>query len=257
MSLFSDNIRHLRMKKGVSQSIVAESLAITRDRLAKYEEGKSQPPIEILVKISHHYHVSIDLLLTVDIRKIDMDGLIKLDDNRILLPITVDSKGENIIEIIPHKARAGYMSGYSDAEFIESLQHISLPFLSNGKYRAFPVSGDSMPPHRDGSFIIGKYIENLGEVRDGRTYVLLTKTEGIIYKRLNKNGKNSLVLKSDNTFYEPYTVKASDVLEIWEYACSIATNEFEPDDSPETIRDVLQGMRKEMAALRSISRHQT
>ena len=257
MSLFSDNIRHLRMKKGVSQSIVAESLAITRDRLAKYEEGKSQPPIEILVKISHHYHVSIDLLLTVDIRKIDMDGLIKLDDNRILLPITVDSKGENIIEIIPHKARAGYMSGYSDAEFIESLQHISLPFLSNGKYRAFPVSGDSMPPHRDGSFIIGKYIENLGEVRDGRTYVLLTKTEGIVYKRLNKNGKNSLVLKSDNTFYEPYTVKASDVLEIWEYACSIATNEFEPDDSPETIRDVLQGMRKEMAALRNINRHQT
>jgi len=255
MSLFSDNIRHLRMKKGVSQSIVAESLAITRDRLAKYEEGKSQPPIEILVKISHHYHVSIDLLLTVDIRKIDMDGLIKLDDNRILLPITVDSKGENIIEIIPHKARAGYMSGYSDAEFIESLQHISLPFLSNGKYRAFPVSGDSMPPHRDGSFIIGKYIENLGEVRDGRTYVLLTKTEGIVYKRLNKNGKNSLVLKSDNTFYEPYTVKASDVLEIWEYTCSIATNEFEPDDSPETIRDVLQGMRKEMAALRSINRH--
>jgi len=257
MSLFSDNIRHLRMKKGVSQSIVAESLAITRDRLAKYEEGKSQPPIEILVKISHHYHVSIDLLLTVDIRKIDMDGLIKLDDNRILLPITVDSKGENIIEIIPHKARAGYMSGYSDAEFIESLQHISLPFLSNGKYRAFPVSGDSMPPHRDGSFIIGKYIENLGEVRDGRTYVLLTKTEGIVYKRLNKNGKNSLVLKSDNTFYEPYTVKASDVLEMWEYACSIATNEFEPDDSPETIRDVLQGMRKEMAALRNINRHQT
>jgi len=257
MSLFSDNIRHLRMKKGVSQSIVAESLAITRDRLAKYEEGKSQPPIEILVKISHHYHVSIDLLLTVDIRKIDMDGLIKLDDNRILLPITVDSKGENIIEIIPHKARAGYMSGYSDAEFIESLQHISLPFLSNGKYRAFPVSGDSMPPHRDGSFIIGKYIENLGEVRDGRTYVLLTKTEGIVYKRLNKNGKNSLVLKSDNTFYEPYTVKASDVLEIWEYACSIATNEFELDDSQETIRDVLQGMRKEMAALRSISRHHT
>lgn len=257
MSLFSDNIRHLRMKKGVSQSIVAESLAITRDRLAKYEEGKSQPPIEILVKISHHYHVSIDLLLTVDIRKIDMDGLIKLDDNRILLPITVDSKGENIIEIIPHKARAGYMSGYSDAEFIESLQHISLPFLSNGKYRAFPVSGDSMPPHRDGSFIIGKYIENLGEVRDGRTYVLLTKTEGIVYKRLNKNGKNSLVLKSDNTFYEPYSVKASDVLEIWEYACSIATNEFEPDDSPETIRDVLQGMRKEMAALRNINRHQT
>ena len=129
MSLFSDNIRHLRMKKEVSQAIVAENLAITRDRLAKYEEGKSQPPFEILIKLSHYYHISIDLLLTADIRKVDIDGLMQLEDNRILLPIAVDREGENTIEIIPHKARAGYLSGYSDPEFIESLQHISLPFL--------------------------------------------------------------------------------------------------------------------------------
>jgi len=253
MSLFSDNIRHLRMKKEVSQSIVAESLAITRDRLAKYEEGKSQPPLEILLKLSHYYHVSIDLLLSVDIRKIDIDSLIKLEDNRILLPITVDRQGKNMIEIIPHKAQAGYLSGYSDPEFIEGLQHISLPFLGSGKYRAFPVAGDSMPPHREGSFIIGRYVENLGNVRDGRTYILLTKNEGIVYKRLNRNGKNSLMLVSDNTFYEPYTVKASDILEMWEYACSIATKEPEPDNlSPESIRDLLQGMRREITALRGI-----
>ncbi|MDV6168134.1 LexA family transcriptional regulator [Flavobacterium sp. DG1-102-2] len=254
MSLFSDNIRHLRVTKDVSQDFVAESLSISRDSLAKYEQGKSQPPYETLIRLSRYYHISIDLLLTVDIRKIDMEGLIKLDDNRILLPITVEKSGENMIEIIPHKARAGYMAGYSDPEFIEGLQHISLPFLKNGKFRAFPVVGDSMPPHRDGSFIIGKYIEQLGEVRDGRTYILLTKNEGIVYKRLNKNGKNSLTLSSDNTLYDPYVIKASEILEIWEYACSIATHESEPDDSPETIRDVLQGMRREIAALRSISK---
>lgn len=72
-----------------------------------------------------------------------------------------------------------------------------------------------MPPHREGSFIIGRYVENLGEVCDGRTYILLTKDEGIVYKRLNKNGKNNVMPVSDNTFYGPYTVKASDVLEIW------------------------------------------
>ena len=251
MSLFSDNIRHLRVKKDISQEIVAEGLSITRDSLAKYEQGRSQPPYEILIKLSHYYHVSIDLLLTADIRKVDIEGLIQLEDNRILLPITVDTKGENVIEIIPHKARAGYLNGYSDPEFIEGLQHISLPFLSNGTYRAFPVSGDSMPPHKEGSFIIGRYVEKLGDVRDGRTYILLTKNEGIVYKRLNKNGKNSLMLVSDNTFYEPYTVKASEILEIWEYACSIATNEFEQDDiGPESIRDLLQGLRREVFALK-------
>jgi hypothetical protein len=52
-----------------------------------------------------------------------------------LLP-TVDQQ-ENIIEIIPHKAQAGYLSGYADPEFIESLQHISLPFLQTENFVPF------------------------------------------------------------------------------------------------------------------------
>jgi transcriptional regulator with XRE-family HTH domain len=117
MSLFSDNIRHLRIKKDLSQEIVAESLSISRDSLAKYEQGRSQPPHEILIKLSHYYHVSIDLLLTADIRKINLESLLKMDDNRILLPIVVDKSGNNIIEVVPHKAKAGYFTGYSDPEF--------------------------------------------------------------------------------------------------------------------------------------------
>lgn len=253
MSLFSDNIRFLRIQKNISQEKLATALLIARARYVKYESGTSEAPYDILKRISKFYHVSIDLLLNVDLRKIDMDGLLKLEDNRILLPITIDAGGENTIEIIPQKARAGYLNGYSDPEFIEGLQQISLPFLKNGKFRAFPVSGDSMPPHRDGSFIIGKYVESLGEVRDGRTYILLTKNEGIVYKRLNKNGKNSLVLSSDNSFYEPYSVRASDVLEIWEYACSIATNEFEPDSlEPQSIRDMFNSLRNEIKALKHL-----
>ncbi|WP_297332645.1 LexA family transcriptional regulator [Flavobacterium sp.] len=253
MSLFSDNIRFLRIQKNISQEKLATALLIARARYVKYESGTSEAPYDILKRISKFYHVSIDLLLNVDLRKIDMDGLLKLEDNRILLPITIDAGGENTIEIIPQKAKAGYLNGYSDPEFIEGLQQISLPFLKNGKFRAFPVSGDSMPPHRDGSFIIGKYVESLGEVRDGRTYILLTKNEGIVYKRLNKNGKNNLVLSSDNSFYEPYSVRASDVLEIWEYACSIATNEFEPDSlEPQNIRDMFNSLRNEIKALKHL-----
>lgn len=249
MSLFSDNIRYLRLQKDITQEKLADELLITRARYVKYEAGTSEAPYEILRRISHYYHVSIDLLLGVDVRKVDLDGLIRLDDNRILLPITVDRAGDNVIEIIPHKAKAGYLAGYSDPEFIESLQHISLPFLSKGKFRAFPVSGDSMPPHKEGSFIIGKYIESFGEVHDGKTYILLTKNEGIVYKRLNRNGKNKLLLQSDNTFYKPYDVKVSEILEIWEFAGSIATKEHEPDDlNAETIRDMFltlkQGLEK-------------
>jgi len=251
MSLFSDNMKYLRSTKGLTQQSLADELSITRARLVKYEDGTSQPPIEMLKKIASYYHVSIDLLVSVDLRKVPRGDLLQMEDNRILLPIMVDSQGENFIEIVPHKARAGYMSGYADPEFIENLQHISLPFLRNGKFRAFPVEGDSMPPHKEGSFIVGKYVEKLGEVMDGKTYILLTRNDGIVYKRLNKNGKN-LTLQSDNSIYKPYQVKASDVLEIWEYACSIATKEFLPDDmGVENIKDMLREMRHDIIEVKS------
>jgi hypothetical protein len=70
------------------------------------------------------------------------------------LPIKVGKTGENKIEIVPHKGKMGYLTGYNDPEYIDSLQHMSLPFLRNGKYRAFPVEGDSMPPYNDGTYII-------------------------------------------------------------------------------------------------------
>jgi hypothetical protein len=82
-----------------------------------------------------------------------------------------------------------------------------------------------MPPQK-GSFIVGQYVERLGDV-GRKTYIVITKSQGIVYKRLNKNGRNAL-MHSDNTIYLPYEIKASEILEIWEYACSIATNEFTP-----------------------------
>jgi len=251
MSIFSDNLRYLRVKTGQTQQKIADALLIPRERYAKYE-ATTDPPLDCLQRISRYYHVSIDLLLSFDIRRVPYEDLIQLEDNRILLPITVDKDGENKIEILSEKAQAGYLAGYSDPEFIEAMQHISLPFLRNGKYRAFPVTGDSMPPHKNGSFVVGEYIERLGDVVDGKTYILVTKTDGMSYKRLYKNGKDGLMAHSDNTIYEAYEVKGSEVLELWRYACSIATNEFEQDDlGVLSVTDILQGIRQDFSALRT------
>ncbi|MEC4005871.1 LexA family transcriptional regulator [Flavobacterium sp. SUN052] len=251
MSIFSDNLRYLRIKSGMTQQKIADVLRIPRERYAKYE-GTTDPPLDCLQKISRYFHVSIDLLLSFDIRRVPYENLLQLEENRILLPITVDSRGENKIEIIGAKAQAGYLTGYGDPEFIESLQRISLPFLTNGKYRAFPVTGDSMPPHKEGSFVVGEYVERSTDIVDGKTYIIITKSNGMSYKRLYKKDKNGVVAHSDNPIYEPYEVLFSDILEIWRYACSIATQEFEKDDlGVMSVQDVLQGIRKDFSALRT------
>ncbi|PZX94241.1 XRE family transcriptional regulator [Flavobacterium aquariorum] len=251
MSLFSDNIRTLRVKHKISQEKLAENLCITRGRYVKYEDGTSEAPYDILKKIAHYYHISIDLLLSVDVRKIDTEDLLKLENNRLVLPIMVDREGENFIEVVTQKVKAGYLNGYADPEYIESLQQISLPFLGPGKHRGFPVEGDSMPPHENGSIIIGRYVESLGEVLDGKTYIFITKNEGMVYKRLNKNKKNALVLESDNRFYPNYEVKASDILEIWEYECNIGRSDMKAKiEEPVSVEKMFLELKREISEVK-------
>ena len=254
MSIFSDNIRLLRNQTNVSQQKLANDLIITRVRFAKYEEGKSEPPFEILKRISKYFHVSIDILINVDLQKIPIDSMLKMENNRILLPMVIDKSGKDYIEILPYKAKAGYMSGYSDPEFIEKLQQMQLPFLSKGKFRAFPIEGDSMPPHNDKSFIVGRYIEKLIDVKDGKTYVVLSKNDGIVYKRLFRKPKREtiFIFHSDNNIYKPYEVKSNEILEIWEHVCSFCTQEFQPDDlGVMNVKDMFQQLRLEISKLKS------
>jgi transcriptional regulator with XRE-family HTH domain len=254
MSIFSDNIRHLRVQKGFSQRQLAQELIITRVRLAKYEEGISEPPFEILKRISQYFHVSIDILISVNLLKIPIDSMLTMEDNRILLPITIDKSGKDYIEILPQKAKAGYLSGYSDPEFIEKLQQMQLPFIRQGKHRAFPIEGDSMPPHREGSFIVGRYIDNISEIKDGRTYIVLSRNDGIVYKRLFRKNKkeNTFLLHSDNSVYKPFEIKASDLLEVWEHVCSFSTKEFQADDMDnQSIREMLLQIRKDISKIQA------
>jgi transcriptional regulator with XRE-family HTH domain len=227
MSILSENLKHLRAQKKLPQRVIADELLVSRGAYEKYESGHSQPPNETLIRISRYFYISIDLLLTLDLTKFSLDSLLELGGNRILLPITVDSIGENKIEIIPYKGKMGYLSGYNDPGYIGSLQHISLPFLRNGKFRAFPVEGDSMPPYKDGTFIVGQYIENIQEMKVDKTYLFITQNDGFSYKRLVSKGEKSVWVKSDNPYFEPYEIPLHDLIEVWQYTASILTDEYE------------------------------
>ncbi|WP_407404615.1 XRE family transcriptional regulator [Chryseobacterium sp.] len=250
MSVLSDNIRFLRGRQNISQQKISEFLMITRVRYAKYEDGTSEPPIEILLRISKYFNLSIDLLLTIDIRKYPLEDILKLPDNRIVLPIVVDQLGNNSIEIVPQKASMGYLSGYSDPEYIENLQRITLPFLTGGKYRAFPAQGDSMPPFKDGSYIIGKYVEHIDDLKTNKSYIFVTLNDGISYKRLVTTNEKSITVAADNSFYKPYDIPSREIIEIWQYASGIFPEDFEPDNFENyNLKDMFLEIRRDIQEL--------
>jgi phage repressor protein C with HTH and peptisase S24 domain len=128
------------------------------------------------------------------------------------------SADRNVIHFVPVKAAAGYLAGYADSEFIDELNTVTLPMLSGGNYRAFEIIGDSMLPTPSGSIIVGEKVEDLEDVKNNNAYIVISRNEGIVYKRIVKSNKakNKVSLVSDNPSFQPYQVNAEDIIEIWQ-----------------------------------------
>ncbi len=227
-----ENIKFLRKKFGYTQSTFADEIEIKRSLVGAYEEGRADPRLNNLLKMSEAFGVSVDTLISKEVHKLDDEELYENAESKLkVLSITVDADENENIELIPQKASAGYLNGYADPQFIQDLPKFRLPMLpANATYRAFEISGDSMLPLLPGTIIIGEYIASPSDIKNGKTYVLMTKDEGIVYKRVFNyvDDKGKLFLVSDNKTYSPYEVKADKVLEIWAAKAFISLN-F-PDD---------------------------
>lgn len=244
----SENIRYLRKKMGYTQEQFAELIGIKRSLVGAYEEGRADPRLNNLLKMAEVFEVSLDELISQNVSVLDkrteQQGA-EGSKPRIpmkILSITVDKDDREHIEFIPQKASAGYLNGYADPEYLEDLPKFNLPNLpGNATYRAFEIQGDSMLPLTSGTVIIGRYVESVNDIKNGKTYVLVTKQEGVVYKRvfnyLEEKGK--LFLVSDNKAYSAYEVAPTDVLEIWEAKAFISLQFPEPNGKSELTFDQL------------------
>ncbi len=61
MSFIANNIKHLRELKKQTQEYFASELNISRERVASYEQGRSSPPVEILVIRGHALPADVQL----------------------------------------------------------------------------------------------------------------------------------------------------------------------------------------------------
>ena len=255
MKTIAKNIKHLRSLKKLSQERLADELQVTRSRIGSYEENRSAPTIEMLITLSDYFKIPVDILIKNDLTKSKESSFIEIGNQRVLFPIMVDSDNENLIEVVPVKASAGYLNGYDDPEYIEHLDKIKLPFLPTGKHRAFPIKGDSMLPIKSGSYVVGKYIEDRNDIKTGKTYVLVTLNDGMVYKRVmnNLDLNNSLLLISDNKMYHDYSVPINEVLEIWEFTCSINTQEYDEQELKiSSIMSMFNNLGVELKALQKL-----
>jgi transcriptional regulator with XRE-family HTH domain len=211
MSLAGQNLKYLRKLRGWTQEEFANKLKIKRSLLGAYEEERAEPRIEVLELIGNIFKLSLDELLLKDLSDAKGNYIAKRRAHK------MESMG-NEIHMVPIKAAAGYLAGYADPEFIDELNTFTLPMLAPGNYRAFEIIGDSMLPTPSGSVIVGEKLEKLDDVKTNNTYIVVSRQEGIVYKRIMKNNrsKSKWTLISDNPSYQPYNVEAEDIIEVWQ-----------------------------------------
>lgn len=136
----------------------------------------------------------------------------------------------NIIQIpvVSQYAYAGYLGGFDDPGYMESLPTHPIPMDRElkGKYLFFEIKGDSMEDgsmesYREGDLALARevyqeYWKYKLHIKRW-DFVIVHKTEGIIIKRIiNHDVENgTITVHSLNSFYEDRILKLSDVAQLF------------------------------------------
>lgn len=212
---------HDAISKGKTAYRIAKETKLTENTITNYVKGRTRPTnanSEILIKYF-------------------------LEDNRDKNSKETDEAKslQNInykwVSMVPISARAGYLQGYGDETFIESLPQ--LPVLADreykGKYRIFEVSGDSMFDGSVSSFC-DKDKVLCREVRQDLWkyklhykdwfFVIAHKEEGILLKQITNHDveRGIITCHSLNDMYDDLTINLDDVAELYNIVRIIERN---------------------------------
>ena len=216
MKYFAKNIRFLRKYRKLTQAEIAAALGFTQSAWNNYENGVSQPILKDFIIIAKFFDTTLDDLLHTDLSKqgnlisaeeggknpkkgnligngkgnliekkypkSDILSTVQEPETKLLrMPrvVTVDSDGNENLVLVPVRARAGYLSGYGDPEFVATLPAYRIPGLHNGTFRLFETEGLSMyPTLHPGDLIIGSFVDQLRLLRDDRVQDFTIHTSG-------------------------------------------------------------------------------
>lgn len=216
----SERLKTLRRQSGLNQQQVAAYTSKSRSRIASYEtQPELKIPYTVLQKLAALYQTTPQYIETGanHLPHSPASQLVNGSNIRPLV-VTVDNTGAENIVFVPVKAQAGYLLGYGDPEYIQSLYACSIPGFTNGTFRIFEVEGHSMTNTlQPGDMVITRYVEDWNNLSNDKVYVVVAK-EGICIKRIQNviDKAAGILIQSDNPEFATDFIPVEQILEIWE-----------------------------------------
>ena len=216
MSFFGKNIKKIRSVKGLSQQSFAELFDLKRGTLGAYEEGRSEPKIDTIIKIANYFSIPIDALLTSELT---VNELLKFKGDLTTYAEDVRRELFPLIPCITDNTASEYISLYDKKTFIKELPTIQLPINPEKQFRGYVVSNLEMTNHDNGFYpkdiVIGEKVPNsvIKKLNNGTLVFVLTNSK-LIFRRLYVT-KNSVVLRTDHKNIEDEEFPIADIKEMW------------------------------------------
>lgn len=143
----------------------------------------------------------------------ELGGKMLKEEERKTEKRTAEERDEHALPLIPFEAVAGHGDPVYEDERIESFYQVSefrdCDFLIR-------VKGDSMSPHFTGGDLLAcKKIVDAFFFQWGRCYVVLTRSQGAMVKRIQPSEKEGWIrCVSDNAKYAPFDVPMEDIVSV-------------------------------------------
>jgi transcriptional regulator with XRE-family HTH domain len=263
----NQRIKIVRIDNNLSQEQFADAISVTRATISQIELGHQQPTVEAIRSIVRIFNISYSWLMdateeTAPIKEYkslenkpatvikESKDLINKSDK--IVPVVVDSEGNNQISILDIQAAAGLPANFDNPAYFSQLPVFSMPWpqFKSGDYTLIQITGDSMQPtiyHSD--WVICKRLNTFLDIRDGYIHVVVTR-DGVVCKRvLNRVDKRAaLALQSDNDQYATYDQPISEILQIWKVELKLsAILRNENSD----IRKELNAVKKDVSSIKT------
>lgn len=217
MTYFKDNLLFLRKKNNLTQVQLGLKIGVGRTTITNYESGVSEPSYELLQNIVKQLDVSIDEIINTDIQLMEEDNPNVNNFYQIASEPMYEYGRKPItgIPLIPSEAFAGVGTPYDNSYTFDKIEDRYIVPLFEGKGIDFLISvkGSSMyPKYSSGDIVACKLLEERLFVQWNKVYVIDTKSQGTMIKRLRKSTiENHILCRSDNKDYDDFDIPNSDI----------------------------------------------
>ncbi len=212
--MFGKNLKKIRSVRNLSQQEFADIFDLKRATLGAYEEERSNPKLETVVKIANHFSISIDELLT---KELTVNRLLRFNE-----AITTEYSYRNdefeAIKCITPEVKEEFILQFANIISNTDLPTIKLPNVTGKDKIAFVIDDLTMSGGSAGFYpkdiIIGTEIPlNELDNLNGELAVALAN-EQLYFRKLTHNN-NAVMLTANHPGVEPILLNTTDIKAVW------------------------------------------